>query len=414
MKHFEQLLRREIGLDPASIGSALIEHTVRRRMKELGLSKDADYERLVRSSPNEWKQLVESVVITETWFFRDAVPFSAFVQLAQTEWLAKQPGGVLRVLSVACASGEEPYSLAMALLDAGWPEDRFLIEGIDISDRALERAARGLYSRNSFRGENLSFRDHYFRKTDGGYELDPAVRRKVRFHSGNFLGDDCVLENGTYDFVFCRNLLMYFHRATQKRACETLRRLLNPDGILFVGPAEVPLAAKNGFVPAQIPMAFACRRVGSESSEPAGPAEANGPLELVALPTASAHATPVDCLISESASVSPLHSRLPAQSIADLESAQRLADAGEFEKAAEICHAYLRQRGASARAYYLLGLVHDACGHPQAMDCYRKSLYLEPDHPDALWQLAMLVEKDGDVSQARALRRRAKRASGCR
>ena len=96
--------------------------------------------------------------------------------------------------------------------------------------------------------------------------------------------------------------------------------------------------------------------------------------------------------------------------MAGLESARSLADAGEFEQAAEICQAYLRRSGASAEAYYLLGLLHDARRDPQAMDCYRKTLYLEPDHAEALWQLAILVEKNGNLAEAQVLRHRARRA----
>lgn len=407
MKHVEQLLRREIGLDPASVGSALIDHSVRRRMKELGLARVAEYLRLLQFCTDEWKQLVESVVITETWFFRDDAPFSAFVRLAETEWLPGHSGDVLRVLSVACASGEEPYSLAMALLDAGWMEDRFRIEATDISERALERAERGLYGRNSFRGRNLSFRDHHFRVTGDVCELNAAVRRKVRFHAGNFLREDRVFERGRYDFVFCRNLLMYFHRAARKRACETLRRLLSTDGVLFVGPAEVPLAMQNGFLPLEIPMAFACRRSNSKRPRAAGPVRRDDPPGKQASSRTTPSAALVECVVRESPAP---RSASSAPAVADLESAQRLADAGELEQATAICHAYLQQSGASAKAYYLLGLLHDACGNPQAADWYRKTLYLDPDHAEALWQLAMLVEKDGDLAEAQALRRRARRA----
>jgi chemotaxis protein methyltransferase WspC len=407
MKRVEQLLRREIGLDPASVGPALIEHAVRQRMKELGLAKIAAYLRLLHSSKDEWKQLVESVVITETWFFRDDAPFSAFVRLAQTDWLPGHPGEVLRVLSIACASGEEPYSLAMALLDTGWEEDRFRIEATDISERALEKAERGLYGRNSFRGANLSFRERHFRETGEAYELDPAVRRMVRFRAGNLLQEDEVPESGTYDFVFCRNLLMYFHRATRNRACEILRRLLSPDGVLFVGPAEVPLAMENGFIPLEIPMAFACQC--SKSKRPTASVLERGddPLEQPAPPARAWGAPPAECVLPERSSP---RAESPASSPADLESARRLADAGEFEQATAICLAYLRQRGASAKAYYLLGLLHDARGNPQAMDCYRKTLYLEPDHAEALWQLAMLLEKNGERAEAQVLRHRARRA----
>lgn len=260
MKQIEDLLRQLIGLDAASIGSALIAGVVRLRMKELGLTRVDDYHRVLQFSPREWNELVESVVVKETWFFRDHEPFSAFVRLVQSEWLPAHPAGALQVLSVPCASGEEPYSLAMALREAGLPPERFAIEGIDISCHALERAEHGVYRKRSFREQDIAFRDRYFREVEGGYLLDAAIREKVCFHPANLLGDDFTTRRAAYDFIFCRNLLIYFDRATHRRAFDRLNDLLAPAGALFVGPAEMPLAIENGFVSAELPMAFACRK----------------------------------------------------------------------------------------------------------------------------------------------------------
>ena len=121
MQRIEALLRKEIGLDAASIGSSLIERTIRLRMKHRGLKHIQTYRDLLASSPEELRELIEAVVVTETWFFRDREPFNAFVQIVLTEWLPRNPAGPLRTLSVPCSSGEEPYSLAMALSVHWWP-----------------------------------------------------------------------------------------------------------------------------------------------------------------------------------------------------------------------------------------------------------------------------------------------------
>ncbi len=146
------------------------------------------------------------MVVTETWFFRDPETFAAFVRLVREEWLPAHTTAPLRLLSVPCSSGEEPFSLVMALLDAGVPAERFQIEAVDISARALARAERGVYGRNSFRGKDLAFRDRYFQPSEEGFVLDPAVRDCVRFCQGNFLSDDFLTGRASYDFIFCRNL----------------------------------------------------------------------------------------------------------------------------------------------------------------------------------------------------------------
>src|SRR5262245_4715380 len=147
MKEIERALRERVGLDPASIGSSVIQRSVRLRMKSRSIKKIEDYSRLLLSSSTEWNALTESVVVAETWFFRDVEPFNALVRLA-LEWLPSHPGRRVRLLSLPCSSGEEPYSLAMALLDAGVSPERLEIDAVDISARALSRARSGIYGKN--------------------------------------------------------------------------------------------------------------------------------------------------------------------------------------------------------------------------------------------------------------------------
>src|SRR3954463_795415 len=103
------------------------------------------------------------------------------------EWLRTNPEGVLRVLSLPCSTGEEPYSIAMALLDAGFPAERFHVDALDISLRALAFARRGVFGRNSFRGGDGEYRDRHFTAAGAGWQLGEAERRPVEFRQGNVL-----------------------------------------------------------------------------------------------------------------------------------------------------------------------------------------------------------------------------------
>ncbi len=411
MKDIESLLREQIGLDAASIGSSLIERTVRLRMKARGIKDLSNYRELLESSSAAWDELVEAVVVTETWFFRDREPFRAFVRLVQDEWLATGPAILpLRVLSVPCSSGEEPYSLAMALLDAGLPSEWFAIDAVDISLRALERARRAIYGKNSFRGKELDFRDRHFQRTNEGYVLNPVVRDCVKFEQGNLLGEEFLPGLAPYDFIFCRNLLIYFDHVTQIKALEKLHQMLAQDGFLFVGPAELPLVIDRGFTSANIPMAFACRK-----ALPAPPLSARLPRRALASmlpePPALLEPTPIAGLTSANGTPSP-HAAHQAETelVTDLNAARALADAGKFKEAVAICEAHLSEHGPTAQAYYLLGLIHDANADPLAVEFYRKALYLEPNHYETLLQLALLAQKNGETAKARAFKRRAQRA----
>src|SRR5580765_8903571 len=149
MEQIEKMLREKMGLNAASIGSGSIQRVIRLRMKGLGISDATAYRELLTRSRAEWNELVEAVVVTETWFFRDPEAFSVVVEAAR----AAAPGTTLRVLTIPCSSGEEPYSLAIALRDADVPAERVRIDAVDISSRALARAKSGTYSKNSFRGK---------------------------------------------------------------------------------------------------------------------------------------------------------------------------------------------------------------------------------------------------------------------
>lgn len=411
MRQIEQTLRNRIGLDAASIGTSMVHRVVRLRMKELGIKQLEAYKERLTNSKAEWEELVESVLVTETWFFRDQEPFAAFTRLVLEGWAPEHPAGLLRVLSLPCSSGEEPYSLVMALLEAGLPPERFRVDGIDLSHRALAKATRALYTRNSFRGKDTSFRDLYFQAVKEGYLLNSPVRNLVNFSQGNLLAQDFLAGKPRYDFIFCRNLLIYFDRATQDKALDRITQLLSPSGVLFVGPAEQPLVTNKGFVSTNIPMAFACLRATANAGAPTR--------HLMPLPLT--HSLAVPAMKSGSATVRPAPPRLRDLAVPkarnapvklpDIEEARRLADSGKFKEAAAICEAYLAAQRTSAQAYFLLGLVRDASGDATAIDCYRKALYLEPTHYESLVQMALIAEKSGDTVSARNFRRRAQRAS---
>ena len=413
MNPIKNLLQTRMGFHAETIGSSAIDRIIRSRMHANGLTEQEEYLKLLQQSTAEWEDLVESVVVTETWFFRDKTPFQAMVRLAQEEWLPAHPTGLLRLLSVPCSSGEEPYSLSMALLDAGFPPSRFQIDAMDISERALACAREAVYGRNSFRGEDLNFRDRHFQTIREGYVLSSSVKSQVRFQKGNLLDAGCLPQAGAYDFVFCRNLLIYFDGPTQERTLLKLRQLMNSNGILFMGAAELPAALGAGFTATNLPFSFACCK--SESA--VGPVKRRQhPVET---PDWARNPQPPQRGASKAVDprIAALEFELSSQAMRsqepdpDLDKAQQLADAGRLAEAAEICEAHLREHGVSARAYYLLGMVRHAAGaESQAGELYRRALYLEPNHYETLMQWSLLSSKNGDSTHARLLQERAARA----
>ncbi len=241
---FEHLLKASIGLDAGSVGESSIERAVQERLSACALPDRHAYWERVRSSGTELQALIEEVIVPETWFFRDREAFAVLAGIGHEKWLRASADGVLRLLSLPCSSGEEPYSMAMALLDASIPADRFRIDAVDVSARAIAQAERAVYGRNSFRGQDLAFRDRHFEATALGYRPNDSVRHQVQFRQGNLLAADLLPGLDLYDVIFCRNLLIYFDRATQDRAVGVLQRLLTSNGTLFVAPSETAFAAR--------------------------------------------------------------------------------------------------------------------------------------------------------------------------
>jgi chemotaxis protein methyltransferase WspC len=408
----EHLLTVSMGLDIASIGPMAIARAVDARQAACRLEDTRAYWQHLRASETELQTLIEAVVVPETWFFRDSESFATLARLVRDEWIDSQAANVVRVLSLPCSTGEEPYSMAMALLDAAVPADRFRIDAVDISTRSLACAVRAVYGRNSFRTRDLGFRGRYFDLTPQGYSVKAIVRRQVDFLQGNFFADDLLPGAEIYDAIFCRNVLIYFDRPTQDRAILVLKRLLKPLGALFVAPAETALPSSHGFASTNVPMAFAFRRVleGPRAARP-------DPAHHLPPPLRQPAAVPAPAVQPPKAPLAVVARRVAraAKPTEPLEAAARLADQGHFAEAAAACEVYMRQHGASATAFYLIGLVRDATGnHADARIFYRKALYLEPNHEDAQLQLALLMEKEGDPQGAQVLRNRARRLQNTR
>jgi chemotaxis protein methyltransferase WspC len=295
--------------------------------------------------------------------------------------------------------------MAMTLLDTGFRADEFHIDAVDISARALAHAERGNYGKNSFRGNELDFRDRYFVQTPKGYQVTDAARRSVRFKRGNLFDGDFLPGAELYDIIFCRNILIYFDSAGQMRAVDLLARLLTARGGLFVGPSETSLLLNGDFVSTKNPLAFAFRKVVDTA-----PAPTRDTLAI----SASLPIKPLRPLAEPARVARPRNpvcgSLAPKEKSLSIEEIHGLADQGQLAEAALHCEQYLRGHVPSAGALHLLGLIRDATGlWVEASGCYRKALYLDPNHHQSLVLLALLLEKQGDNAGAKVLNDRVRR-----
>ncbi|MBC3775227.1 CheR family methyltransferase [Pseudomonas sp. SWRI99] len=409
-QRFFDFLKERIGLDVASVGAAIIERAVRQRTTLSQAAHADEYWYLLQGSRDEQQALIEAVIVPETWFFRYPESFATLGKLARQRLAELNSMRALRILSLPCSTGEEPYSIAMALLDAGLKPHQFKVDGMDISPLSVDKARRAVYGKNSFRGQDLQFRERHFMPEQDGHRVNEYVREQVRWQVGNVLDPTLLANEPAFDFVFCRNLLIYFDQPTQKQVFEVLKRLTHVDGVLFIGPAEGSLLGRLGMRSIGIPQSFAFSRHSEPHPEPlptpkpvavprSQPLRSTPPAPVRNRPFTAVTALPVT-----KKTANPDAATLLAQIAA-------LANEGKSAEARAACEQYLRSHEPVAQVFYWLGLLSDVSGLSlEAQGFYRKALYLEPQHPEALMHLAALMQAQGDTAGARRLQERAARS----
>ncbi len=237
------------GLDLRGYKTTSLERRIRKRMAQRKVGRYSDYLELIRSDPEETNQLLNTVLINVTEFFRDPQAW----EVLRTEVLPQllggmRPGDTFRAWSAGCASGEEPFSLAILLADyfgPRLPEFDIKIYATDIDEEALDIARRGEYPADRLRRLRPEWRTQYFK---GGTRLriNRDIRRLVIFGRSNILKDAPISH---CQMVLCRNLLIYFDTATQRQILNRLHYALEPGGILFLGKAESKLGDSHVFRP---------------------------------------------------------------------------------------------------------------------------------------------------------------------
>ncbi len=405
----EDLLKRRMGLHSATVGSGTVAQAVKHRMRDCDISDTQAYLKVLEHSVTELDALIDTVVIPETWFYRDRYPFAAFSAWVSDQWLPRHGYSQLRILSVPCSSGEEPYTLAMCLADLGLPAGVAHIDAADISHRGIEKARAASYSANSFRGNQLEFRERYFTEENQRYQLNDDIRHRVSLERANFLDEGFVQNRQSYHVIFCRNLLIYFDRPTQNTAISSLERLLSEEGVLFLGHSETNLLLERRFVPLGYTRCFAFRRASSRAGESSG--SAHGPragrrrAPVRRQPhRPSGTPTPFSGTVTDSAPPPKDNPQLLAEAFL-------LADRGHPAQATRVCQTLLQRRFKPATVHYLLGLINESTGnHGDAEQHLRKAVYLDPNHYEALAHLGMMCRQRGDTSAAQRFEQRAARA----
>jgi chemotaxis protein methyltransferase CheR len=173
------------------------------------------------------------------------------------QWHAKKGSSTLRIWSAACATGEEPLTIAIALNEAGWFEKASIeIFASDASSRAIERAREGVFRDRAFRNLPAGLRDRYFVPEGSGWRISSDIHGRVKWGLANLMEEDQIASFASAHFIFCRNVFIYFSENAIRRAVRSFAKFIKSPGHLFVGAAESLIRVTTDFNLAEIDDAF--------------------------------------------------------------------------------------------------------------------------------------------------------------
>ena len=230
----------------------LLQKRLSPRARELNFDSFQKYFYFLQYDPraeSEFDQIYDLVTTNETYFFREPAQLTAFIEEIVPDILSRKPIKKVRVWSAGCSSGEEPYSIAILLQEAGWYERAaFEIFASDINQQVLQKARRGHYRESAFRSTEAGLRDKYFmREADGSWKIKDEVRNRVSFGRLNLYDESRVSLLGHLDIIFCRNVIIYFDDSSKRVVVSNFYNRLIDGGYLLLGHSESLISLSTQF-----------------------------------------------------------------------------------------------------------------------------------------------------------------------
>lgn len=448
VERFRQLLAARLGLQFAETPMPWLGDVLDRRVSASGLAVEQYLGRLDLAMPDgEPGALAQELTVGETYFFRNAEQFDALRDRVVPERMgADAARRCLRVLSAGCASGEEPYSIAMTVRDLFVDGARELsIRAVDLNPAALEKARRGRYTSWSLRETSAAMQQRWFRQDGAELALDEAIRGAVSFEARNLGADDAELWRAdAYDVVFCRNVLMYFTPQGARDLVARIARALAPGGYLFLGHAETLRGLSQEFHLMHTHGSFYYRRRDADESDSSPARDATDGARAGSAATIASgdgwaesigkaaervraligQAKPLDAPVASAvrrwtlgpalelfrqerfAQALRLVRELPREAAGDpnvlLLHAVLLAHGGQLGQAEDVCRRLLSIDELNAGAHYVCALCREGLGDSRgAADSDQFAVYLDPSFAMPHMHLGLLARRVGDHGAAR-------------
>jgi chemotaxis protein methyltransferase CheR len=404
---FRDWIHRHSGIFLEDSKAESLRLSLHTRAASRGFDDYRGYFRMLSENEDEFRELMNLVTINETSFYRFPAQFQALREHVVPDLLARaEDSARVRVWSAGCSTGEEPYSIATALLGSPLALRQVSLEvlGTDVSTDALERARLGRYTERSLGSLPADVASRWFEPVGKQWQPIEAVRQVCRFEYHNLMRDPHPpgAANG-WDVIFCRNVTIYFQPETTRRVIQNLFEALKPGGYLFLGHSETLASVSDRFEVVEAAGVFFYRKPGLGSAGAAlhsrrrtRPVTVERPARVVSAAMSARHdAEPARGAIA----AGPSSSRVEAD--ATLRAAFGHADLGDLETAERETKAVLAAEPLSAAAHYLLGVIQREQGQSQrAVAAFRRTLCIDKDFALAHFALAGMHHRAGESTEA--------------
>ena len=409
------VLKDKIGLHAQSIGDSSFHIAIEKRLNKNKITQINEYVDLLSRENQEVTALIEEIVVPETWFFRNRPSFEYLSKFVDANFKFKstaQPCNSLRVLSLPCSTGEEPYSIAIQLSQSGALMHRIDIDAVDISARSLQKARLGIYTAASLRDTPTHIQEKYFSPLDNNYQLKKQFRELINFKQGNFMTGPISPVPSYYDVIFCRNLLIYFDAELQQVAFEKLFRALKPEGLLILGHAESATIKSKFFYRGEGEKAHAFRRVDLQEKSPVT-LQANKKA-LKESQTDWKKEFGCEAVKSNSkesnAGVNRQYKNVNEISVRLIE---KLVLKGNHVEAESLIDQLMQKNSNNSYGYYLFALLKYKNGEVKlAESILKKAIYLEPNHEKSIELLIVIAKAKADLGALSRYQKRLLRIRG--
>ncbi len=397
----KNIIERKLGADIDLMGAKSIESAVLSEMKKSKADSIGEFEKLLRIDNDIYNSFIDEIIVPKTWFFRNKDSF-LFLKEEVSKELKSNKDYFIKILSIPCSTGEEPYSIAATLFEAGLKKNQFHIDAMDISNKSISIAKNGVYLKKQSYFEEVDYSEKYIFEKDGSIMVDDILKDQITFFNANLL-DVFGINNTKYDVIFCRNVFIYLNQKSRNAVITNLKNKLAKNGMLFTGHAEINIFFNCGFIKVDSKNSFVCKIEKRENKKTI--------IKKIKKVKVDRRKVDFTRVFKEKTKLVETLIEKKDGKFFSLQEIKSFADNGDYKQAMDLCESYLDMKNPNAEIYCIKGLIHQLQNDlDMAQKCFEKAIYLKPYYYDALLHMSILYEKKGSLDQSERFKKRAQKS----